>query len=333
MNYYMNNGSSNAEENNKGFNIEIKDVYDNLEKRKDGTTRQTISNAIIVLENDPEFKGAIKRNELSCQTDIVKEMDWRRRSKSFTDTDFNNILLRMEKRYGITRDKNVKRAIDIVSNNNHYHPIIEKLEGLKWDGTVRVRHLLPKYLGTEESDYIYEATRIMMMGAVQRVYNPGCKFEYMVCLVGGQGAGKSSFLRFLTMENEWFSDDLRKLDDENVFRKIQGHWIIEMAEMLATCNARSVEEIKSFLSRQSETYKVPYETHPEDRPRQCIFVGSSNNADFLPFDRSGNRRFIPVFVDKDKAEQHPLEDEDETRSYITGVLIQNLYLIRNLLKS
>ena len=88
------------------------------------------------------------------------------------------------------------------------------------------------------------------------------------------------------MENEWFSDDLRKLDDDNVFRKIQGHWIIEMAEMLATCNARSVEDIKSFLSRQSETYKVPYETHPEDRPRQCIFVGSSNNADFLPFDLS-----------------------------------------------
>ena len=48
------------------------------------------------------------------------------------------------------------------------------------------------------------------MGAVHRVYNPGCKFEYMVCLVGGQGAGKSSFLRFLAMENEWFSDDLRK---------------------------------------------------------------------------------------------------------------------------
>lgn len=83
MNYYMNNGSSNAEENNKELNNEIKAVYESLEKRKDGTTRQTISNAIIVLENDPEFKGAIKRNELSCQTDIVKKMDWRRRSKSF----------------------------------------------------------------------------------------------------------------------------------------------------------------------------------------------------------------------------------------------------------
>ena len=112
----------------------------------------------------------------------------------------------------------------------------------------------------------------MMMGAVHRVFYPYIKFEYMICLVGGQGVGKSSFFSLLAMENEWFSDDIRKLDDENVYRKMQGHWIIEMAEMLATCNARSVEEIKSFLSRQSETYKVPYETHPEDRPRQCIFA-------------------------------------------------------------
>ena len=294
----------------------IEAVRNSLSKTDDGKVRQTIANAIYVLENDPLLKDAIKRNELSCKTDIVKDMNWRRRSKTFTDTDFNNIMLRMEKKYGIIRDKNIKRAIDIVGNNNHYHPIIEKLESLEWDGVARIRYLLPKYLGAEESDYIFEATRIMMMGAIERVYHPGCKFEYMICLVGGQGAGKSSFLRMLAMDNEWFSDDLRKLDDDNVFRKIQGHWIIEMAEMLATCNARSVEDIKSFLSRQSETYKVPYETHPEDRPRQCIFVGSSNNADFLPFDRTGNRRFVPVIVNKNKAEHHPLENEDETRAYI-----------------
>lgn len=39
---------------------------------------------------------------------------------------------------------------------------------------------------------------------------------------------------------------------------------MEMSEMIATANARSIEEIKSFLSRQKETYKVPYETHPAD---------------------------------------------------------------------
>ena len=107
-----------------------------------------------------------------------------------------------------------------------------------------------------------------MLGAVERVYNPGCKFEYMLCLVGGQGAGKSTFFRFLAMKDEWFTDDIRKLDDENVYRKLQGHWIIEMSEMIATSSAKSIEEIKSFISRQKETYKVPYEIHAADRPRQ-----------------------------------------------------------------
>ena len=72
-------------------------------------------------------------------------------------------------------------------------------------------------------------------------------------LVGGQGAGKSSFFRLLAVKDEWFSDDLRRLDDDNVYRKLQGHWIIEMSEMIATANAKSIEEIKSFLSKQKET--------------------------------------------------------------------------------
>lgn len=74
-----------------------------------------------------------------------------------------------------------------------------------------------------------------------RVFKPGCKYEMMLCLARGQGAGKSTFFRFLAIEDEWFSDDIRKLDDENVFRKLQGYWIIEMSEMLATANVKSIE--------------------------------------------------------------------------------------------
>ena len=100
---------------------------------------------------------------------------------------------------------------------------------------------------------------------------------------------------------------------QNVYRKLQGHWIIEMSEMMATANAKSIEEIKSFLSRQKEVYKIPYETHPADRPRQCVFGGTSNALDFLPLDRSGNRRFIPVMVYPEQAEVHILEDEAASR--------------------
>ena len=76
------------------------------------------------------------------------------------------------------------------------------------------------------------------MGAIRRVFRPGSKFEVMLCLVGGQGAGKSTFFRLLAGRDAWFSDDLKKLDDENVYGKLQGHWIIEMSEMIATANAK-----------------------------------------------------------------------------------------------
>ena len=90
---------------------------------------------------------------------------------------------------------------------------------------------------------------------------------------------------------------------------MQGHWFIEMSEMHGTVNAKSIEEIKSFLSRTKETYKVPYEKYPEDRPRQCVFVGTSNDLQFLPFDMTGNRRFASILAHPERVEKHILEDE------------------------
>ena len=155
------------------------------------------------------------------------------------------------------------------------------------------------------------------------------KYAPMLCLVGGQGAGKSSFFRLLAVNDDWFSDDLKKLDDENVYRKMQGHWIIEMSEMIATANAKSIEEIKSFLSRQKETYKIPYETHPADRKRQCVFGGSSNTLDFLPLDRTGNRRFVPVMVYPERAEVHILADEQASREYINQMWAEAMEIYRS----
>lgn len=319
-------------ENNKETkknSITVNNVRAMLKLTKDGNVKQTIANCRIVLENDSIFKGAIRKNELSGRTDIVKETNWKRSTIAFDDTDFNYILLHMEENYDIFSEKNAKRAISIVANDNSYHPIKEKLNSLKWDGMERIGKLLPRYLGAEECEYTYEATRIMLMGAISRVFNPGCKFEYMVCFVGGQGVGKSSFLRLLAMDNKWFSDDIRKLDDKAVFEKMDGHWICEMAEMLATGNAKSVEEIKAFLSKQVDSYRRPYSTYPENIPRQCIFIGTSNNPYFLPFDRSGNRRFIPLSVNQDKAVHHPLENEDETLAFIEQCWAEAMVMYRN----
>ena len=102
-----------------------------------------------------------------------------------------------------------------------------------------------------------------------------------------------------------------------------------MSEMIATANAKSIEEIKSFLSRQKETYKIPYETHPADRKRQCVFGGSSNTLDFLPLDRTGNRRFVPVMVCPERAEVHILADEKASRAYINQMWAEAMEIYRS----
>ena len=215
---------------------------------------------------------------------------------------------------------------DLVNENLNIQDV---LNGLVWDGIPRIRSCLHHFLGADKNNYVEEMLKHFLLGAIRRVFHPGSKYEELLCLVGGQGAGKSTFFRFLAIQDEWFSDDLKKLDDDKVFAKLQGHWIIEMSEMLATSNAKSIEEIRSFISRQKETYRTPYETQPKDRLRQCVFGGSSNTLDFLPLDRAGNRRFLPVMIYPEKAEVHILEDEAVSREYLLQMWAEAMTIYRS----
>ena len=296
---------------------------------ENGSIKNSIKNCVAVLQSDPILFGAIRYNIMTERTDIAKQLWWHRTSRMLNETDINYLLLYMEEKYGLTVETKIEKAISIVADKNKYHPVRDYLNQLEWDGTERIRYALHHFLGTEISDYTFEAMRLFLLGAINRAFKPGCKFDVMLCLTGGQGAGKSTFFQFLAIKDEWFSDDLKKMDDENVFRKIQGHWIIEMSEMIATANAKSIEEIKSFLSRRKETYKVLYEKQASDRLRQCVFGGTLNTLDFLPLDRSGNRRFLPIMVYPDKAEVHILENEVESRKYINQLWAEAMVIYKS----
>ena len=163
-----------------------------LSQAEKGGVQNTIQNCVTVLQNDPVLADSIRLNLLSERIDIVKPMGWQRSGPTLTDTDMMYILRRMEK-YGLYSEKRVSAAIRIVANENHYHPIRDYLNDLKWDGTARISRALHRFLGAAKDELTTEALKIFLLGAIKRVFHPGCKFEMMLCLVGGQGAGKSSF--------------------------------------------------------------------------------------------------------------------------------------------
>ncbi len=107
-------------------------------------------------------------------------------------------MLYLDEHYRLSSEKKIEGAIKIAANEYRYHPIRDYLDSLQWDGQERVRFALHHFLGADTSDYIYEALRLFMLGAVTRIYKPGAKFEVMLCLVGGQGCWTSSGRPFST---------------------------------------------------------------------------------------------------------------------------------------
>lgn len=294
---------------------EIKKVRDMLELTQKGTVKATVDNYMLVLRYDPYIRESLSYNMLTGRIDIVKTLWWNDEICKLDDDARTYYYYFFERYYSLCSENCMDKALRIEAKSRAYHPICKYLEELEWDGQERIRYVLQRYMGADASDFVYEVMKHFLMEALSRIYRPGCKADEMLCLVGQQGAGKSTFFRFLALKDDWFSDDLRNLGDNKVYEYLRGHWIIEMPEMIATISARNNEEIKSFLTRQKDTYRDPYAKYEEDRKRQCVFAGSTNTRQFIPFDRTGARRFLPIAIDSSKAEKHILDDEKEARAY------------------
>lgn len=282
---------------------------------------------MTVLRKDPLLVGSLRYNRLTEKIDVTKVLWWNKEPCVLTNKGRKALRYFFEKYYGLFNESVMDDALDLEAYSKEYHPICEYLETLEWDGKERIRNVLKVYMGADDSDMVYEMLKHFMMGALNRIYCPGCKFDEMLCLVGQQGAGKSTFFRFLALDDQWFSDSLKNLNMEKPYELLRGHWILEMSEMTAAISAKSIEETKSFLSRMKETHRNPYEKYEEDRPRQCVFAGSSNNRQFIPFDRTGARRFLPIEIDSSKAEKHILDDEPEAREYFDQLWAEAMVLL------
>ena len=184
------------------------------------------------------------------------------------------------------------RSIRTLCLENSFDPVCEYLDGLKWDGTPRLRQWLTTYLGAEASELNSAIGTNMLVAAVRRVRKPGTKFDTIVVLEGDQGSGKSSAIAILA-GREYFSDqDILALDARAQMEALEGVWMYEISE-LAGMRMGDVEKIKAFASRWEDRARPAYGRFRENRPRRCIFVGTTNAKEYLR-DQTGNRRFWPV---------------------------------------
>lgn len=263
----------------------------NLELSEKGGVRSSIGNIRLILENDPALKGCIAWDEMDNMIAVRSDLPWRkandRRGRTWLNSDDANLRLYMEQTYTITGREKILDGVETTAQAHKFHPVRDFITAAEWDGVERVDTLLVKYLGAEDTPYTRAVTRKTLVGAVARVFHPGVQFDYMLTLQGKQGIGKSTFIARLA--DKWYSDSFSTVTGKEAYEQVRRAWIVEVGE-LAGMKKAEAEQIKLFISKKEDQYRPAYGRQVEVYPRQCIFIGTTNEVEFLR-DATGNRRF------------------------------------------
>ena len=191
-----------------------------------------------------------------------------------------------------------RRIIKAAARRARFHPVRDYLASvsLRWDGVERLNTWLISYGGAKDTEFVRAVGRICLMAAVRRVRQPGCKFDEMVVLESPEGRNKST--AFLVLAGEaWFTDEAPLTEKpREVIEQLRGKWIVECADLDGMRRA-DVTTLKKFLSRRVDSSTLKYKEETTHFQRQCIFVGSTNEDNYL-LSTTGNRRFWPVAIEQ-----------------------------------
>lgn len=267
----------------------------------DGQPLCNLVNAMVCLRFHPRFENLLTYNQMSEYITVNKQVPNGHSDtnlpRPLKDVDVSGVQEEMQ-RTGLRRIARqvVHDAVIATAAQAPFHPVRIYLDNLEWDGVPRIDNWLIRYMGAEAGPYAERIGAMFLISMVARIFDPGCKVDYMLILEGKQGILKSHACAILA--GDWYSDGLPELkggsDAVRLSMHLRGKWLIEVAEM-SSFSATEATHLKRFLSQQVERFTPKFGRAEVHEPRQCTFVGTTNEHAYLR-DSTGGRRFWPLIV-------------------------------------
>lgn len=274
----------------------------------DNPKANSLRNVGLILERDPVLKNIFAFNDFTHEIGVVKDVPELNIKKGQMIDDYDPAILRyIEDHYHLLFNRNLfQMAVTNDARQRTYNPVTDYFDFCytEWDGKKRVADFLPRFLGVEKSEITTLITKLFFVGAVTKAYEPETKFDFVLDLVGGQGAGKTTFL--IKMAKDWYTDQFADFKDKDGYSIMLRSLIANDDEMTATNNS-SFESLKKFVSAQELEFRPPYGRKSIRYPKNFVLARTTNEMTYLK-DRTGERRFLPVKVDGSHQEETPFYD-------------------------
>ena len=262
-----------------------------LERDKNGKVTNVINNYLLYLKKSEKYKNKFRFNDFTK----IKEFN----QKEFDDFDLNILYNDIERDIGLSSRTKIDSSLMEVFNTNKYNPIVDYLNNIKWDGNKRVERLFIELLDAKDTQLNRYMTKTWFIGAVKRIFEPGCKFDNMIVLQGEQGIGKSSICDLISL-NYSNNVSLNEIGNKDLINKLNRTWIAVIDE-LDSFNKKEMSLIKTFISNTKDTVRLAYGKFAETYSRHCVFIGSTNDSTFLRDNTSMvERRFWVIKCNKKK---------------------------------
>ena len=280
------------------------DWRDQLIITKSGETKSTAHNLMLILQHDAELSGLFWLDEFNNRVGMLRDPPWSGATRDeFSESDATELAawLGSPRRYSMpARAESVMQAVEALARRAKAHPVRTYLRGLRWDGIPRVERMFVEMFGAEDVQYELEAAKCFMVSAVARILwidhlvpHNGAQVDFMLILEGAQGKGKTSAVREL-FGHQWYCETMQSPASTDFYQALRGRWGVEIGEMDSFSKA-DVTKVKQAITSRFDHYRPSYGRYAKSFRRECVFVGTTNEDQYLK-DVSGGRRFLPVRV-------------------------------------
>lgn len=279
-----------------------------MRRDEEGELLHDEGNLTILLENHPDFKGrlwtdALSGNKIMDPKDEVISCERSKKGGFLENWVACHVLNDIQTNLGLgfRSSRTVLEQMEAIAVQNTRNIRKEWLDSLVWDGIPRLDRLFIDGFGAQDVERNGALGVAFMAGAAARVLKPGVPVQVVPVLIGPQGCGKSSGIGALCPQREWFCDSFVDLESKAGYEVVLRATIVELSEMSAIRKA-DLEKVKQFVTQQSVRFRAPYEKTTKDHDAAWVFIGTTNEEEFLK-DTTGNRRFAPVKIVKARVEQ------------------------------